>query len=168
MNNIKDIGKYKLFDGLTEEQLSKFKKVIQVRKFSADKVIFNEGDVGDSIYLLLNGKIEINQALTLKLSKEDYDTREKSITKLSSNFRPSFGELSLFGDNDKRTATVIALSDCEMGIIMRDDFFSILESNYDLGYRVMHNIACIVVERLIKTNQDVLKLTTALSLILEK
>ena len=106
--------------------------------------------------------------MTLKLSKEDYDTREKSITKLSSNFRPSFGELSLFGDNDKRPATVIALSDCEMGIIMRDDFFSILESNYDLGYRVMHNIACIVVERLIKTNQDVLKLTTALSLILEK
>ena len=168
MSNIKDLTKFRLFQGLTEEQLSRFQNVIQKKSFVADEVIFYEGDIGDSIYILLDGEVEINQALTLQLSKGDYDTREKAIIRLSSEMNPSFGELSLLGGNDKRTATVKALTNCEMGIIMKDDFFSILESDYELGYRVMKNIACIISDHLIKANENVLKLTTAFSLILEK
>ena len=168
MDDLKDIGKFRLFGHISEEQLEEFRKVMKIKKFSADDILFREGDVGDSIYLLLDGEVEINQALTLQLSKGDYDTREKSIINLSSKLHPSFGEMSLLGNDDKRTATVKAQTNCKMALIMKDDLFSICESDYVLGYRVMRNVADIVSDNLVSANQNVLKLTTAFSLILEK
>ncbi|MFQ6674064.1 MAG: cyclic nucleotide-binding domain-containing protein [Fidelibacterota bacterium] len=168
MSDLKDLGRFRIFDDLTDEHLSKFLKVIKVRDYPADEAIFDEGEVGDSLYLLLDGKVEINQALTLQLSKGDYDTREKAIINLSSEMHPVFGEMSLLGDDDKRTATVKALTDCKMAVVMKDDFFSICNSDPDLGYRVMKNVAAIVTDNLVKANQNVLKLTTAFSLILRK
>ncbi|MFQ6615850.1 MAG: cyclic nucleotide-binding domain-containing protein [Fidelibacterota bacterium] len=165
---LKDLGKFRLFQDLTEEHLEKFRDVIKVRDYSAGQSIFLEGEVGDSLYILLEGKVEINQALTLQLSRGDYDTREKAIINLTSDLFPVFGEMSLLGNDDKRTATVKATMDCRMGVIMKDAFFSLCNSDPGLGFRVMKNVASIVTDNLIKANQNVLKLTTAFSLILEK
>ncbi|MDP6569004.1 MAG: cyclic nucleotide-binding domain-containing protein [Candidatus Marinimicrobia bacterium] len=168
MENIKNLGDFRVFSDLSEDQLNKFKKKVEIREFKAGTTIFEEGDVGDSLYLLLDGEVEINQALTMQLSKGDYDTREKSIIRLSSDISPCFGEMSLLGNDDKRTAGVRAISDCKMAVIMKDDLFSICTENPELGYIVMRNVAAIVTDNLIKANQNVLKLTTAFSLILEK
>ena len=46
--------------------------------------------------------------------------------------------------------------------------YEIIDSDHDLGYKVMCNLARIVCDRLITANSNVLKLTTAVSLILEK
>jgi len=168
MFQLKNMNEFRIFRNLSEEQLERFRKVIQVKKFSEDDVIFYEGEVGDSIYLLLDGQVEINQALTLQLSKGDYDTREKAIINLSSEMFPVFGEMSLLGADDKRTATVKALTNCSMAVVMKEDLFSICESDPSLGYQVMKNVADIITDNLVKANQNVLKLTTAFSLILEK
>ena len=168
MEDIKNLGNFRVFSDLSEDQLNKFRKTVKMREFKAGPTIFDEGEVGDSLYLLLDGEVEINQALTLQLSKGDYDTREKSIIRLTSNISPCFGEMSLFGNDNKRTAGVRAISDCKMAVIMKDDLFSICTENPELGYTVMLNVAAIVTDNLIKANQNVLKLTTAFSLILEK
>lgn len=168
MHTLQDMKEFRIFHNLSEDQLDKFGKVMQVKKFSAEDVIFSEGDVGDSIYLLLDGQVEINQILTLQLSKGSYDTREKAIINLSSDMRPVFGEMSLLGQDDKRTATVKAQTDCSMAVIMKDDLFSICDSDPSLGYLMMKNVADIITDNLVKANENVLKLTTAFSLILEK
>ena len=51
---------------------------------------------------------------------------------------------------------------------MKDDLFAICQSDPDIGYVIMRNVASIVTDNLIKANTNVLKLTTAFSLILEK
>lgn len=168
MEYLKNLGNFRVFSDLSEDQLDKFRKTAEIKEFKANSMIFDEGDVGDSLYLLLDGEVEINQALTLQLSKGDYDTREKSIIRLTSDFNSCFGEMSLLGSDDKRTAGVRAISDCKMAVIMKDDLFSICTENPELGYTVMRNVAAIVTDNLIKANQNVLKLTTAFSLILEK
>ncbi|MFQ6675021.1 MAG: cyclic nucleotide-binding domain-containing protein [Fidelibacterota bacterium] len=165
---LKSLGKYRLFEDLDEGHLEKFRKVIKVRDYPAQQVIFHEGEVGDSLYLLLEGKVEINQALTLQLSRGSYDTREKAIINLTSDMFPVFGEMSLLGNDDKRTATVKATTGCKMGVNKKDEFFAICNSDPELGFKVMRNVASIVTDNLIKANQNVLKLTTAFSLILEK
>ncbi|MDP6456345.1 MAG: cyclic nucleotide-binding domain-containing protein [Candidatus Marinimicrobia bacterium] len=163
-----DFGQYRIFKDLSDDEIKQFENVMQIKNFEAEQIIFNEGDIGDSIYLLLDGKVEINQALTMQLSKGDYDTREKAIISLPSEWHPVFGEMSIFGNDDKRTATVKAQTDCEMAVVMNDDLFTICGSNPELGYKVMRNVAAIVTDNLVKANQNVLKLTTAFSLILEK
>lgn len=168
MSENRQYAEYRIFNGLGDEQIARFEGVIKKKRFPAGEIIFDEGDVGDSIYLLIDGQVEINQALTLQLGKGDYDTREKAIINLSSDIHAVFGEMSLLGSDDKRTAAVKAITDCEMGVIMKDDFFTICESDPDMGYTVMKNVASMVTDNLIKANQNVLKLTTAFSLILEK
>ena len=147
MEDLNNLGKFRVFSDLSEDQLDKFRKTAEIREFKAGTTIFEEGDVGDSLYLLLDGEVEINQALTMQLSKGDYDTREKSIIRLSSDISPCFGEMSLLGNDDKRTAGVRAISDCKMAVIMKDDLFSICTENLELGYIVMRNVAAIEIGR---------------------
>jgi CRP/FNR family cyclic AMP-dependent transcriptional regulator len=158
---------YEIFAGLSEEQIDEFCKVIVPIEFNKGDVILQEGEVGNSILILLDGKVEITQALTLKTDVSQADTREKSLIALSSEIRPFFGEMSLFSDDDKRSATVKAVSTCSIARIDKKDFFSICNKFPEIGHHVMQNIARVLSRRLKQANQNVLKLTTAFSLIVE-
>lgn len=158
---------YEIFAGLTEDQIDRFCQVITPLRYNKGDVIIQEGDSGDSILILLEGKVEISQALTLKTDLSQTDTREKSLITLASDFRPFFGEMSLFSDDDKRSATVKAASSCGIAKIDKDKFFKICNDHPEIGNRVMQNIARVLSNRLKQANQNVLKLTTAFSLIIE-
>jgi len=161
------IGRYQIFAGLSETEIAEFCRVMMLIDFEQDQVIIQEGDVGNSILLLIEGQVEIVQALTLKTSITQLDTREKSLIKLSSDNFPFFGEMSLFSEDDRRTATVKASTVCKVGRIEKRDFFTICNQHPEIGNRVMQNIARVMSQRLRQANQNILKLTTAFSLIIE-
>ena len=165
-----NLKNFELLDGLNAEQRAYFRDHLKELDFAAGKEIFHEGAKGGAIFFLLSGMVEISQSLTLSVSKQntDYDTREKSIIRLSGEDYAVFGEVSLFGHEDRRTATVTALTACHMGRLSGKQFFKILEDHLEVGYKVMGNLTRIVCGRLVAANRNVLKLTTALSLVLEK
>ena len=164
-----DLADFELLDSLTAKEREVLCAAMKEKSYGAEKVIFHEGDGGGSIYFLLEGEVEISQSLTLAISaKDDYDHRDKSISRLSGEHHAVFGEVSLFSHEDKRTATVTALSDCRMGQLSGTTLLQIFDDNRDMGYKVMRNLSRIVCDRLITANRNVLKLTTALSLVLEK
>ncbi len=165
---IDDLTKFELLKGLSDSERLYVGSKLKERKYPADKPIFKEGDPGGEIYFLITGEVEISQALTLSMSKSaTYDARDKSIIKLSGDAGPVFGEVAIFGNEELRTATVTSLTECRMGVLPKNDFFEILVTNHELGYKIMLNLTRIVCGRLIVANKNVLKLTTALSLILE-
>ncbi|MFC1480845.1 cyclic nucleotide-binding domain-containing protein [Candidatus Neomarinimicrobiota bacterium] len=165
---IKDLTNFDLLKGLAESERLIVGSKLTEKRYPAGKTIFQEGDPGGEIFFLITGEIEISQALTLSMSKSTtYDTRDKSIIKLSGENGPVFGEVAIFGNEESRTATVTALTDCRIGVLPKNDFFEILVTNHELGYKIMLNLTRIVCGRLIDSNKNVLKLTTALSLILE-
>ena len=166
-----DIGALKdfsIFKGLDESEIKLFEDKISSVDVSEGNYFIIEGDVGDSIFLLLEGEVEINQALTLSMNKSDADNREKAIINLSSESKPLFGEMSLFNESDQRTASVKALSDCKLAKIMKEELFEICDAHPNTGYKVMQNLCKTLCGNLVKANQNVLKLTTAFSLILER
>ena len=166
-----DIGTLKdfsIFKGLDESEIKLFEDKISSVDVSEGNYFIIEGDVGDSIFLLLEGEVEINQALTLSMNKSDADNREKAIINLSSESKPLFGEMSLFNESDQRTASVKALSDCKLAKIMKEELFEICDAHPNTGYKVMQNLCKTLCGNLVKANQNVLKLTTAFSLILER
>ncbi len=171
MSNIKaeEVANFEILTGLADGERETICSYLKAKNYPAGKVIFNEGDQGGDIFFLLAGEVEISQALTLPISKAtDYDSREKSIIRLSGENGAVFGEISIFSNDDKRTATVTALTDCRMGILNEKDFFQILVNDKQIGYKILLNLTRIVCNHLITANKNVLKLTTALSLILEK
>ncbi len=164
-----EIAKTTLLQGLSESERAVMAEYLKPRHFPSGKVIFKEGDKGGVIYFLISGEVEISQALTLSMTKSaSYDSRDKSIVRLSGDEGPVFGEVSVFGEEGKRSATVTALSDCKMGLLDEKDFYNMLVSNHEIGYKIMLNLTRIVCQRLVAANRNVLKLTTALSLVLEK
>ncbi|MFB0515355.1 MAG: cyclic nucleotide-binding domain-containing protein [Candidatus Neomarinimicrobiota bacterium] len=166
---VQDIANFELLADLSAKERRPFCTRLKEKHYPAGEIVFNEGDEGGAIYFLISGEVEISQALTLPMAKSSgYDSRAKSIIRLSSEDGPVFGEVSFFSNEDKRTATVKALTNCRMGLLSSEDFSYILDSNPEIGYKVMRNLTRIVCHRLVTSNKNVLKLTTALSLILEK
>ena len=158
---------FSIFNGLDKTQIDKFLKLIKIDEISENEDIIKEGEIGDSLIFLFDGTVSITKALTLMTNKTAVDTREKEMTRLDSKLRPVFGEMSLFNDEDKRTATITALTKCNIGILSSKNFFLICDNDTYVGNIVMKNIASQMADNLRKTNQQVLKLTTAFSLILE-
>ena len=131
------------------------------------EIIIKEGDDGDTIVLLLSGEVSITQALTLKNKKAISDNREKVLIRIDSSSNPFFGEISLFNEVDKRTATITATSECEIGILDDNEIIKLCEEDNNLGYKIMKNLAEKLASSLEKTNNQVLKLTTVFNLILD-
>ena len=159
---------YSIFDGLSEEEIEKFIKLMTFKNVKKNEVIIKEGDDGDTIILLLSGEVSVTQALTLKNSKAISDNREKTSIKIDSKkSHHFFGEISLFNEVDKRTATISATTDCEIAILDDNQIIKLCNENHTLGYKIMKNLAEKLASSLERTNSQVLKLTTVFSLILE-
>ncbi|MDP6339167.1 MAG: cyclic nucleotide-binding domain-containing protein [Candidatus Marinimicrobia bacterium] len=167
MNN-EQLKNFQIFADFSDDELSKFHPSLKEVEMEKGQQFITEGEVGDCIYLLLDGEVEINQALTLSMNKGESDNREKAILKLPSNIHPQFGEMSMFNKGDRRTANVRAETPCSLVRLDKKDLFDICDANPVVGYKVMRNLGRIISGNLVKANQNVLKLTTAFSLILER
>jgi len=162
-----ELNKFSLFNGLSSVQISKFEKVITRKKVESEDVIIKEGDAGDSIIFLLSGEVKISKPMTLYTSGSDFDDREKEMIILDSSINPFFGDYSLFTDNNQRTANIVASTNGEIGVLMAEDFFKICETDYQMGYLVIKNLTKNITSQVIKQSDNILKLTTAISIILE-
>ncbi|MCS5633677.1 MAG: cyclic nucleotide-binding domain-containing protein [Candidatus Marinimicrobia bacterium] len=167
MNN-EQLKKFTIFSDLTDDELNHFSDALKEVKMEKGQQFITEGEEGDCIYLLLEGEVQINQALTLSMNKSESDNREKAILKLSSDINPLFGEMSMFNEGDRRTANVRAETACVLVKLDKSDLYNICEKNPNVGFKVMRNLGRIISGNLVKANQNVLKLTTAFSLILER
>lgn len=165
--NKRPLSSFSMFKGLNPEQLQKVREIIREKDYSVGDIVLREGESGDNMYLLLSGDVEISKSLTLVVGRGDVGQRDKSLTRLCADDCAYFGEMALLRENSVRTATVKVLSDSVLGIIHRKDFQALCESDIELGYRIMTNMAQTLCIRLEKANQDVMKLTTAFSLALQ-
>ncbi|NKB44193.1 MAG: cyclic nucleotide-binding domain-containing protein [Alphaproteobacteria bacterium] len=81
------------------------------KSYKAGHVIFRQGDIAQSCYLVSAGELE--------LSRADSGGEDKKFAKVSKG--EIVGEMSMIGDTP-RTATATVSKDVEMVEISRDDF----------------------------------------------
>lgn len=173
------------FAKLTEDQAGKVARIVQVRETPTGEDIVKDGESGDSMFLLLRGQVEVSKTLFVKGSDGFHQAR-KAMVRLESKEPPppekplnpasvltipgffAFGEMALFDEHSRRSATVTATTPCELGVIQNADFVALAEADTALGFRVFMNIAKKLSEDLNRANQDVLNLTTAFSFALQR
>ena len=148
--------------------LMKFAGYLVERRYEKNETIFSEGDIGTSLFLLLDGEVEISQALTLNIDHSDIDNREKSLIRLNASVKTFFGEVGLIEKDGVRTATVRTTSSSLIARLSKKDFKELIEKDPVLGTILLSNIAEVLCQRLRTTNVNVLKITTAFSLALSK
>ena len=161
---------FEIFNDLSNEEIELFTNHIKIINYNKNETIINEGEEGNSILFVIDGEIVITQALTLATNKLDKgDDREKQLTNLNSNdHNIMLGELALFSPDKKRNASVKAIKDCKIARITFDKIFEICNKNNAIGYKLMKNLSKIITKNLINSNNKVLKLTTAFSLLIDQ
>jgi len=167
MSELELLKNVRIFEGLSEEEIKTVRKIMLIKKYPANSMIIREGEEGDEMFIISSGLVEISQTLTLKVSRESYDTKDKTLVKLGAKDHVFFGEIALL-ESSQRTATVKAAENCELFVINKSGFDEFCSSNPKTGYMILRNISKVVCARLRKANNDILKLTTALSIALSK
>lgn len=106
------------FGDLPKTPLDTFRDSFERLFAKAGEVLFREGDPGDTAYIVDNG--------TIRVSRETPYGEQLTLTHLGRG--DLFGELALV-DNSPRSATVTAVTECELITLRRDVFLHELYSD---------------------------------------
>ena len=160
------LSKFQLFAGLDSSQLEQIARRVRLKKYEAKEEIVREGELGGELFLLLAGEIEITKRLTL-YSRDGANEKEKSLIRLKDTDNVFVGEMTLF-ESVERSATVTALSQVTVGILTREQIHLLAENDPLIGYRIYYNIGRTISQNLRRANRDILKLTTAFCMALDR
>lgn len=150
-----------LLQDLSDDEIAQVLNRTTARDFPAGDVIIQEGDTGDSMFIMGSGEVEITKQLTLVL--DDDTPKERVMIRLKAEDGVYFGEMSLL-ENETRSATVTALTNCHLLELHQQDFLDLIRRNPGMGVKLLLRLAQVLSRHLRKTNQDVVKLTTALAI----
>ena len=165
--SIELLKNYKIFKNINNEDLKKFLSIISIKQVESDVNIIQEGSVEDRLIFLFDGNCSVSMPLTLKSKLLKEDDSVKEVFKASSKDFPVFGEVFL-GESKQRTANIKTTSKSVIGLIESNDFFALCDQDNSLGYKVMKNLVDMMCDRFERNSKTVLKLSTAISLLLEK
>ena len=165
MNPSEVIKKTSIFDNLDEQEVDEILRISQEKRFAKGEIITREGQHGDSMYILCDGNVEVSKTLTMKLAEGDFREKEKILTRFKAEDNLVFGEMAMI-DRENRSASVVTTTDCILLEIERENFLVLLEKRPQMGVKILRRLAELLARRLRQSSQDVIRLTTALSVAL--
>jgi len=130
-----------LFRGLTDEALALIAHVSIEETHPTGTKVFGHGDMGDKLYLILDGKVRISRYLA--------GVGEEALAVLGAG--AVFGEMSLL-DESPRSADARVQDRCRLLAISKDSFDDLLFLHKDLAYEVLWNFIRLLTARLRETN----------------
>ena len=119
-----------LFRNLAEKDLADIAGLLIDRKFPRDAVIFEDGSLGDYMYLIQEGQV--------KITKMSEDGREKILEMLGPG--DFFGEMALL-DREPRSASVKTTTACVLLALSRMDFLGLLKQDHELTLELLRELA---------------------------
>jgi CRP/FNR family transcriptional regulator, cyclic AMP receptor protein len=140
-DRIEQLARVELFSGLKPQGLELIAKVATEETHAVGTKIFQHGDAGDKLYLILDGKVRI--------SREVPGMGEEALAVLGPG--QVFGEMALL-DESARSADARVHERCRVLAIPKDGFDDLLFLHKDLAYEVLWSIVRMLVSRLRETN----------------
>ncbi len=113
--------------------------------YKKGQIIFAEGDLGNEMFIIQNGKIRIFKNI---------DNFDQTLTVLEKG--DFFGEMSIL-EGMPRSASAESEEDCELIKINSANFVSMIKSNIEIAIRIMRKLSL----RLREANQQIEKLMHA-------
>jgi CRP-like cAMP-binding protein len=115
-----------LFTDLNESELAKVARLLKENRVSENDVIFNQGDAGDGLYIVVQGRVRI--ATTDQLGRE----------RVLAFYGPGefFGDMAVL-TGAPRSASATASSDARLLQLRKDDFDMLVASNLGIMKAMM-------------------------------
>jgi CRP/FNR family transcriptional regulator, cyclic AMP receptor protein len=141
LDRIKFLKTVAFFDELSDRQLKTLSGILFERKYETDELIFEEGQPGAALFLILDGKVAVEMR------------RENHTMTLATLERGAFfGEMALL-DGAPRSASVRSLEQTYTLALYRNDLSQLIRRDPLTACQIYRALAHIVGDRLRSTNQ---------------
>ena len=127
-----------LFSELEAGELEALARAFSPRSYPSGSPIISESEPGDLFFVILRGEV--------KVFVDSPDGREVVLSHLQTG--DFFGEMALL-EGETRSASVEALTDCELAVLARAEFFAVLERDFSLTRKILERLS----SRLRKANE---------------
>ncbi|MEW5692424.1 MAG: cyclic nucleotide-binding domain-containing protein [Candidatus Hydrogenedentota bacterium] len=112
------------------------------RVYKRGSVIFLENEIGDEMYLILEGTVQISKQYKEYEFIRDAKLKIGSDVQVLANLTKGdfFGEMALI-NNEPRAATAVAIEDVKLIVIKRDLFEKIIKESKELLYQILKSLS---------------------------
>lgn len=131
-----------LFAGFSQDEADRLAAYLELFRASSGVVVLREGDPGDYMMLLFDGKVDV--------LKTDHQKRQKLIGAVLPG--QTFGEMSLV-DGEPRFATCVAVEPSLYALLTRDTFARLISDDPRLGAKFLVQVLEMVSRRLRETSE---------------
>ena len=116
-----------LFQSMNIEQLKVLASICEDEYVEKNSIIFNEGDPGGVVYIIVNGRVGMERT----------GDRKSSIVRLATlEARSSFGEANLFEDN-LRNSNAVAIENCLLLKLRAEPFLALIRQHPDMSIELI-------------------------------
>lgn len=126
-----------IFDELTSTQLELVSSICDERHYSASDVIFEENTVGNEMYVIASGEVEIQVDPALIGSAND----QGAFTIATFRRGQVFGEVALVDEGLRSASAHCSQNDTHLVVIPRERLMLLCDQYPTLGYKLMRNLA---------------------------
>ena len=129
-----------LFSGLEESELDRLARVAGRRRVGRGEQVVRAGETADALLIMLTGRA--------KVTNFDEEGREVILAWLGPG--EFFGEMGLI-DDSPRSANVIAVENCELMVLGKQEFQRCMQDNFQVAQKLMQ----ILVRRLREADRHI-------------
>lgn len=137
---IKVLRRTYFLQNLAETEYSNLAQKIKVEIFAQNETVFNQGDMGNTFYIIKDGRVQI----TIKNTCQEIVLQRELVPE------DFFGEMSLL-TGEPRSATIQALEDTELFVLEKEDLRELLETKP----KIREEISRVLAERKIRTDKSI-------------
>lgn len=132
---VERLRKLDVFSDLTFREALEVDELLHERVYEKGEIIFEEGDIGHGIFLVVSGKVRV-------------DPSREILKDAVLEFGPGemLGELTLF-EEAPRFATVVAMERTVMIALLRAELSSLLTRNTKIGVKVLVKLSTTMCRR---------------------
>ena len=143
-----EILEFKIFEGITPEELDAILDISEEITYSSGDVILEESSFGadSDFFIIMEGNVKVELQAT-QIQSDNKVNKRLAVLKCSD----VFGEMGLLRSR-RRSAQVAAYSDLVVRRVDQKKLFQLFVNNPRLGYIIMRNLAAILSDRIMEMN----------------
>lgn len=136
------------FDELDHSEVGMLAHYLEYKKVIPGTILIKEGQVGNTFFYILNGKVEIKM--------ESMSAKTPVLTQRGKGH--TIGELAVMGLSNRRSATATAVDETELLLLTKQQYENLIDKNPKTALKILKSVAANLCQRIHELSGQVVDL----------